>query len=119
MYVGLVSPANDQEIYRSTKVLSGQIASSMYKLKDITDQDDGFFCFGDLSCRMEGEFRLRFSLFEIVSDGAVKLMQTTSDVFKVYSSKTMPRSLDATFLSRSFSDQGVRIRIRKEHRVQT
>lgn len=26
--------------------------------------------------------------------------------------------LESTFLSRSFSDQGVRLRIRKEHRVQ-
>ncbi|KAI8335480.1 velvet factor [Chlamydoabsidia padenii] len=117
--VNLASATTKKEINRpDNRVLSGQTISSMYKLKDITDKDGGFFCFGDLSSRIEGEYRLKFSLFEIVTDGAVNLMHTFSNVFKVYNSKSMPRSLDATFLSRSFSDQGVRIRIRKEHRVQ-
>ncbi|SAM06375.1 hypothetical protein [Absidia glauca] len=138
MSVNLASPSSNEEIIRpDNKVLSGQTVSSMYKLKDVTDKDGGFFCFGDLSSRIEGEYRLKFTLFEIVrfqflnspfsftfftfifdSNGAINLMHTFSDVFKVYNSKSMPRSLDATFLSRSFSDQGVRIRIRKEHRVQ-
>ncbi|CAG8537854.1 16914_t:CDS:2, partial [Acaulospora colombiana] len=41
-----------------------------------------------------------------------------SDVFTVYPPKTFPGMSESTFLSRSFSDQGVRIRIRKEHRIQ-
>jgi hypothetical protein len=45
------------------------------------------------------------------------LQSITSDVFQVYSAKQFPGMLDSTFLSRSFSDQGVRIRIRKEHRI--
>jgi len=28
--------------------------------------DGGFFVFGDLSIKIEGEFRLRFSLFEML-----------------------------------------------------
>lgn len=28
--------------------------------------DGGFFVFGDLSVKIEGEFRLRFSLFEML-----------------------------------------------------
>ncbi|KAI8092692.1 velvet factor [Halteromyces radiatus] len=119
MSVNLANPTSKEEIYRPDHpVLSGQTVSSMYKLKDVTDNDGGFFCFGDLSSRIEGEYRLKFTLFEIITTGAVNLMHVFSNVFKVYNSKTMPRLLDATFLSRSFSDQGVRIRIRKEHRVQ-
>ncbi|KAI9280669.1 velvet factor [Sporodiniella umbellata] len=98
--------------------LSGQTTSSMYKLKDINNQDGGFFVFGDLSVKLEGEFRLKFCMFEINSLGASNLKCIYSDAFQVYSSKNFPGMLESTFLSRSFSDQGARIRIRKEHRVQ-
>ncbi|KAI9498224.1 velvet factor [Zychaea mexicana] len=98
--------------------LAGQMVSSMHKLKDYDNNDGGFFVFGDLSIRMEGQFRLQFTLFEITTQGAVSLKSIYSDVFTVYSSKTFPGMLESTFLSRTFSDQGVRLRIRKEHRVQ-
>lgn len=32
----------------------------------LTFADGGFFVFGDLSVKIEGEFRLRFSLFEML-----------------------------------------------------
>ncbi|CAO3591905.1 unnamed protein product [Absidia cylindrospora] len=119
MHVNLVNPISKEHVSQiDHQTLSGQTVSSMYKLKDITDQDGGFFCFGDLSSRIQGEYQLKFSLFEIVTDGIINIKHTFSNVFKVYNSKTMPGLIDATFLSRSFSDQGVRIRIRKEHRVQ-
>ncbi|OBZ86675.1 hypothetical protein A0J61_05283 [Choanephora cucurbitarum] len=98
--------------------LLGQTASSMYRLKDINNQDGGFFVFGDISVRLEGYFRLKLSLFQISTHGAVNLKSIYSNVFQVYSVKTFPGMLESTFLSRSFSDQGVRIRIRKEHRIQ-
>jgi hypothetical protein len=139
MCVSLVHPVNHEEIVNSAQnILSGQTASSMYKLKDINNHgnihtielhnyfflmsytciDGGFFVFGDLSVKLEGQFRLRFSLFEISQTGSSNLKSIYSDVFTVYSSKAFPGMLESTFLSRSFSDQGVRIRIRKEHRVQ-
>lgn len=80
--------------------------------------DGGFFVFGDLSVKLEGQFRLKFSMFEISNYSATNLKSVYSNVFQVYPSKTFPGMLESTFLSRSFSDQGVRIRIRKEHRVQ-
>ncbi|KAI8878287.1 hypothetical protein K501DRAFT_196217 [Backusella circina FSU 941] len=119
MCVSLVHPVNHEEIVNSSQnILSGQTASSMYKLKDINNHDGGFFVFGDLSVKLEGQFKLRFSLFEISQTGSNNLKSIYSDVFTVYSSKAFPGILESTFLSRSFSDQGVRIRIRKEHRVQ-
>lgn len=33
---------------------------------ELTFVDGGFFVFGDLSVKIEGEFRLRFSLFEML-----------------------------------------------------
>ncbi|KAI8062547.1 velvet factor [Gongronella butleri] len=119
MVVNLADPDSNEDVLLDDQaVLSGQSVSSMYKLKDVTDEDGGFFCFGDLSAKIEGEYRLKFTLFEIVTTGAAHLMHVFSDVFRVYNAKSMPQLMDATFLSRSFSDQGVRIRIRKEHRVQ-
>lgn len=80
--------------------------------------DGGFFVFGDVSVKLEGQFRLKFSMFEISKFGATNLKSIYSNVFQVYPSKSFTGMLESTFLSRSFSDQGVRIRIRKEHRVQ-
>ena len=67
---------------------------------------------------MEGQFRLKLTLFEITLNGAVSLKSIFTNGFTVYSAKSFPGVLDSTFLSRSFSDQGARIRIRKEHRNQ-
>ncbi|KAF7722630.1 hypothetical protein EC973_002902 [Apophysomyces ossiformis] len=119
MSVHVIHASKDEEIFNPNhNVLSGQTVSSMYKLKDIDNRDGGFFVFGDVSVKLEGQFRLKFCLFEITLTGAVNLMSIVSEPFSVYSSKSFPGMLESTFLSRSFSDQGVRIRIRKEHRVQ-
>ncbi|CAO3636066.1 unnamed protein product [Cunninghamella blakesleeana] len=118
MFVNLVHSTTYEDIYQHPPALSGQTVSSMYKLKDITNDDGSFFCFGDLSSKMEGEFRLKFTLCEILNTSAIHRMHIYSQPFHVYHSKNMPKPLNTTFLSRSFADQGVRIRIRKEHRIQ-
>ncbi len=38
--------------------------------------DGGFFVFGDLSVRMEGRFRLRFNLFEMMQYGLLRACET-------------------------------------------
>ncbi|KAI7905628.1 velvet factor-domain-containing protein [Cokeromyces recurvatus] len=99
--------------------LSGSTVSSLYRLRDIDNSDGGFFVFGDLAVKKEGRFKLRFSLFEIV-EGEVRNRKTIlSDTFTVYIPKQFPGPTEATFLSRTFSDQGVKMRIRKEHRLQS
>ncbi|KAG0329181.1 hypothetical protein BG000_000160 [Podila horticola] len=99
------------------RALAGTVVSSLNRLKDIDNSDGGFFVFGDMSARMEGHFRLRFTLFEMVEGQVVHVMSTASDPWTAYSSKTFPGICESTFLSRCFSDQGVRIRIRKDHHV--
>ncbi|GAN01677.1 VosA [Mucor ambiguus] len=119
MCANLAHPSDDSEIYTPThNALSGQTVSSMYKLKDIDNHDGAFFVFGDLSVKVEGSFRLKLSLFEITTTGAVCLQSIFTGPFMVYPTKKFPGMLDSTFLSRSFSDQGARIRIRKENRAQ-
>ncbi|ORY94722.1 velvet factor-domain-containing protein [Syncephalastrum racemosum] len=119
MCANLAHPTNDDEVYTPNhNALSGQTVSSMYKLKDINNNDGGFFILGDLSVKVEGCFRLKLTLFEITLSGAVSLQSIFTSPFTVYSFKNFPGLLDSTFLSRSFSDQGARIRIKKEHRSQ-
>ena len=49
-----------------TRSTTGSVVSSLCHLKDIDNADAGFFVFPDLSVRMEGNYRLKLSLFEII-----------------------------------------------------
>ncbi|KAF9163167.1 hypothetical protein DFQ26_002884 [Actinomortierella ambigua] len=99
------------------RVLAGTVVSSLHRLKDVDNSDGGFFVFGDMSVRVEGHFCLRFTLFELIDGEVIQVMSMVSDPLTVYSSKNFPGMSESTFLSRCFSDQGVRIRIRKDHHV--
>ena len=102
--------------------------------------DGGFFVFGDISCRKEGVFRLQFSLFELqlydpqrvqgMQEPALTPSSPNSDPsgvnfikcvfsepFKVVPQKEFKGLMESTHLSRAFSDQGVRLRLRKEART--
>ncbi|KAH8549875.1 velvet factor-domain-containing protein [Umbelopsis sp. PMI_123] len=96
---------------------AGTVVQSLHKLKDLDGTDGGFFLFSDISVRVEGYFRLRFTLFEIVGTRVVRRTSTLSDVFQVYSPKLFPGMAESTLLTRHLSDQGMRIRIRKENRI--
>jgi hypothetical protein len=97
--------------------LAGTLVSSLHRLKDVDNNDGGFFVFGDLSVKIEGEFRLKFTLFEMRKDMVTYLKSIISDRFTVSPPKTFPGMQESTFLSRSFADQGVKLRIRKEPRT--
>lgn len=97
--------------------LAGTLVSSLHRLKDVDNTDGGFFVFGDVSVKIEGEYRLRFSLFEMLKNEVVYIKSIISDPFNVYTQKNFPGMSESTFLSRSFGDQGVRLRIRKEPRT--
>ncbi|KAF9933224.1 hypothetical protein FBU30_006165 [Linnemannia zychae] len=108
---------NGEIVAPAHRALAGTVVSSLNRLKDVDNSDGGFFVFGDISVRIEGRFCLRFTLFELIEGQVVHVMTSISNPLTVYSSKTFPGMLESTFLSRSFSDQGVRIRIRKDHHV--
>lgn len=96
--------------------LTGTLVSSLHRLKDTDNNDGAFFVFGDLSVKIEGRYHLQFSLHEIRNDHAFFLRSIWSDSFIVHSTKTFPGMKESTFLTRTFSDQGVRLRLRKEPR---
>jgi hypothetical protein len=72
--------------------------------------------FGDLSVKIEGVFRLQFTLFEVRDKEVAYIKSITSGPFNVYASKNWPGMAESTPLTRSFSEQGVRLRLRKEPR---
>ncbi|KAL4919997.1 velvet factor-domain-containing protein [Aspergillus aurantiobrunneus] len=97
--------------------LTGTLVSSLHRLKDVDNSDGGFFVWGDLSIKIEGDFRLKFTLFEMRKAEVACLKSILSDRFTVSPPKSFPGMAESTFLSRSFADQGVKLRIRKEPRT--
>ena len=106
-----------KDVTLSPSLLLGSNSSSLHKLKDTDNTDGGFFVFGDLSIKQEGEYRLKFTLFKLNNETCTCLASIVSDPFTVYPSKTFPGMSESTFLTRSFSDQGVRLRLRKDSRT--
>ncbi|QIX01791.1 hypothetical protein AMS68_007308 [Peltaster fructicola] len=92
-----------------------------------------YFILPDLSVRHEGKYRLNFSLFEdtrrtededrnepstLPSQPAVSCrLDVRSSVFDVFSAKRFPGLSESTSLSRTFAEQGSRIRIRRDIRM--
>ncbi|KAI1630892.1 velvet factor-domain-containing protein [Biscogniauxia mediterranea] len=101
-------------------LMSGTMVSSLHRLKDPSNQEGAFFIFGDLTIKSEGTYTIRFDLLQMeFSDepGAlVTITSVKSDPFRVYAGKSFPGMAESTFLTRSFSDQGVRLRLRKDSR---
>ncbi|KAJ2122491.1 hypothetical protein IW147_003359 [Coemansia sp. RSA 720] len=94
--------------------MAGSMVSPLHPLRDTSSVHGAYFVFSDLSVRMEGSFRLRFDLFEIAGDNVYNRATITSSIFFVYSPKRFPGMMESTQLSRVFSEQGLRIRIRTE-----
>ncbi|KAH8668146.1 velvet factor-domain-containing protein [Tricladium varicosporioides] len=97
--------------------VAGTTVSSLHRLKDTDNSDGAFFIWGDLSIKMEGTFRLKFTLFEMRDSEYSFISEIISEPFSVHSPKHFLGMSESTFLTRSFSDQGVRLRLRKEPRT--
>lgn len=98
-------------------ILSGTLVSSLHRLKDIDNKEGAFFVFGDISMKAEGTYQLQFDLYEIQqSEECTHLGTTVSQPFPVVSSKNFHGMPESTALTRTFSEQGVRLRLRKEPR---
>lgn len=98
--------------------LVGSLASSIHRLRDTDNIEGGFFVFGDLSVKQEGRFRLRFTLYERdenFQDPSFHYVgELITNVFTVFPPKFFPGMADSTQLTRTFSDQGVKVRLRKD-----
>ena len=110
---------NDKGGQKDSAALAGSLVSSLHRLKDVDNKDGGFFVFGDISVKVAGQHRLQFSLYELRKDTVevACLGSIVSDSFNVVHQKDFKGLDESTYLSRAFSDQGVRLRLRKEPRT--
>ncbi|KAM0272900.1 hypothetical protein ACHAQH_008504 [Verticillium albo-atrum] len=111
-------------------VLTGAPVSGMAYLD--RPAEAGYFLFPDLSVRHEGRYVLGFSLYEELKDemdqdadpvdddqtpGFYLRMKVHSAPFIVFSAKKFPGLTSSTTLSRTISEQGCRVRIRRDVRM--
>lgn len=99
------------------QALTGNTVSSLHRLKDLENREGAYFVFADLSVKLEGAFKLEFNLFEMREDGCVHITSITSAQFTVFAKRNFPGMMESTPLTRTFADQGVRLRLRKEPRA--
>ena len=114
----------------SPPVLTGVPCSGIAYLD--RPSEAGYFLFPDLSVRHEGRYKLAFTLYEETKEPAdfdvedgdppetqhfAFRMEIESEPFTVYSAKKFPGLTESTSLSRNLSDQGVRVRIRRDVRM--
>ncbi|KAF2215389.1 hypothetical protein CERZMDRAFT_94801 [Cercospora zeae-maydis SCOH1-5] len=118
MMVTLISVKDEHE-QPPGKLLIGQTVSSLHRLKDINNKDGGFFVFGDISAKKLGQYKLRFSLFDTNkdTDEVVFLGSIDSLEFPVVAQRDFGSMSESTHLTRTFSDQGVKLRVRKDNRA--
>ncbi|KAF6821313.1 sexual development activator [Colletotrichum sojae] len=112
-------------------VLTGMPVSGMAYLDRPTEA--GYFLFPDLSVRHEGRYVLAFHLYEEIKNPEDRdinsdpvqdqfpcfhwRMAVKSQPFSVYSAKKFPGLTESTNLSKTISEQGCRVRIRRDVRM--
>lgn len=119
--VMLVDPVTLEEVQvrKGTSGLVGNSAQSMKRVKGPDNCEMGVFLFQDISVRIEGVFRLKFSLYHVATHAktgrpAASLSHVQfSEPFQVYPPKLFPGMAESTFLTRLCASQGFRVRIRR------
>ncbi|KAL7338814.1 velvet factor-domain-containing protein [Rhodotorula toruloides] len=112
MFASLVSEDGEEEADEAAEcknaLVAGTVVSSLFHLRD-----ESCFVFPDLSIRTEGRWRFKMSLYELTEDGVRFCSSVLTDVFQVYSSKRFPGMSKSTELSKSFAQQGIKLRVRR------
>ncbi|OGM50815.1 hypothetical protein ABOM_000809 [Aspergillus bombycis] len=107
MCCSLVNPS--EGIVPPSTSLTGTLVSSLHQLKDEDNNEAGFFVFGDLSVKVDGDFRLKFTLFEMGKGAVTHLQSIISDRFTVFRPKSFPGMAESTPLSRALSRRALSI----------
>lgn len=113
----LVAVHGTPAVHSVSDSLTGNLASSLHRLKDETDVEGGFFIFGDLSVKVEGIYKLQFNLHEKRNDEVFYVTSIDSIPFYVVEATRYLNPIESTALTTKFCDQGMRLRLRKAHQV--
>ncbi|KAA1105886.1 hypothetical protein PGT21_023242 [Puccinia graminis f. sp. tritici] len=96
----------------------GNIVTSMFQLragkkdKNTHIPEGHYFVFHDLGIRVEGCYRFKFSVYEIVDRKVYLCKSTMSDKFQVFPPKDFPGMNESTAMSNYMAAQGLRMRVR-------
>jgi hypothetical protein len=116
---GTYDASSMPEEYHPQRRLTGTLVGVPFSGQDEHGKEGCFFCFGDLSCRTPGAFRLKFDLHMIdpIRGSVVKRFpmqaEKFSDVFRAYNAKEFPGMLASSALAKRLKEQGCIIPIKK------
>lgn len=108
-----------EEYDQHRRRMTGSLIATPFVGKDETGKEGCFFCFSDLSCRIPGSFRLKFTLIMIEPSRASSvrhfpnLADVLTDVFHVYTAKEFPGMIASSELAKRLREQGCIISIKK------
>src|SRR5579859_3543630 len=77
----------------------------------------GIFPFTDLSVRQEGDYRLKFTLYQLRNGEALFRTETLSNLFHVYAAKGFPGMEQSTEFTDILKKHGIRVRVSKSIRA--
>jgi hypothetical protein len=101
----------------TTGTLLGDTVSSLYPLRDLVNMEGAYFCFANLSVRLEGQYRLKYHLMEMTPEGVQYRTSIYSEPFQVYPPKLFPGVEESTLTSLKYANMGLKLRVRKETRA--
>ncbi|KAI8141619.1 velvet factor, partial [Fennellomyces sp. T-0311] len=100
--------------------LVGNLVASAVKLYNVQGELGIYFIFSEISIRLEGTYRLGFSLIDVrlpcmsPDQSSGILTKVYTDVVTIYTAKNFPGVAPRTELSQCFLRQGIKIPVRKE-----
>lgn len=109
-------PSNDtNEGFPTPSRLAGTTITSLTHVRNPLP-GKFLFIFNDLSIRQEGQYKLKFRMYEVLSDqGIVRFRtETISSVITAYSPKNFPGLATSSDLIKEIAQQGHKVRVRKE-----
>ncbi|KAI9096084.1 velvet factor-domain-containing protein [Phlyctochytrium arcticum] len=100
------------------RTLSGTLVSSCHYLTDLSGSKGAYFCFSELSIRVEGTFRMLVLLSSLnqMESRNKPLATALTDPIQVFNARDYPGLGESTELSKHFADQGIKISIRRKGR---
>lgn len=96
--------------------LVGSLVAVPFVAFDMQSQPGVFFIFNDLSIRMQGIYRLQFTLFEINPNTPVmpRLATVQSEPFEAFPPKQFPGVSESTELTKHLARQGASLHVRRD-----
>ncbi|KAI9025173.1 velvet factor-domain-containing protein [Phycomyces nitens] len=92
------------------RILLGSTVSSPLQLKGLDNNPGTYFSFPELSVRMPGQYRLKFTLIHLTRSSSTTHVFT--EPFMVYTAKTFPGMKESSDLAKHLARQGLKLPVR-------